>query len=44
MDGIDAARAYVEAMLGLQVWSHKLHQCAMSASHEDAHEHGHEHG
>jgi hypothetical protein len=31
-------REYVSAMLGLQVWAHKLHECAESAPHE-AHHH-----
>lgn len=37
-----AARAAVEAMLGLEVWSHKLYGCASAGPHE---EHGetHEH-
>lgn len=39
-EGVDAAREYVEAMLGLQVWSHKLYQCARSDPHEGDHEHG----
>ncbi len=39
--GVDEVREYVEAMLGLQVWSHKLYQCARSEPHEGAHEHGH---
>ena len=39
--GVDAARAHVEAMLGLEVWSHKLYGCATSGAHDhgDAHEH-----
>ena len=36
---IGANRAYVEAMLGLQVWSHSLYQAAGAAAHE--HHHGH---
>jgi Family of unknown function (DUF6448) len=35
---IEANRKYVSAMLGLQVWAHKLYQCAESAPHE-AHHH-----
>ena len=35
-----ANRAYVEAMLGLQVWSHSIHE----ALHAEPHEHGHTHG
>jgi hypothetical protein len=38
--GVDHAREYVEAMLGLQVWSHKLYNCAKSSAHEGPHEHG----
>lgn len=38
--GVEHARAYVEAMLGLQVWSHKLYNCAKSAAHEGGHHHG----
>jgi hypothetical protein len=37
---VDDAREYVEAMLGLQVWSHKLYGCATSAAHDGHHEHG----
>jgi hypothetical protein len=40
--GVAAARAYVEAMLGLEVWSHKLYACASAdphAEHGAAHEH-----
>lgn len=36
-DGVPQARAWVEAMLGLQVWSHHLHKQIVGAS-------GHEHG
>lgn len=38
--GVEHAREYVEAMLGLQVWSHKLYNCAKSSAHEGHHEHG----
>lgn len=38
--GIGANREYVSAMLGLQVWAHKLNECATSAPHE-AHHHTH---
>lgn len=34
---VGANRDYVSAMLGLQVWAHKLHQCAESAPHEARH-------
>lgn len=37
---IEANRKYVSAMLGLQVWAHKLYECAESAPHE-AHHHSH---
>ena len=37
----DAARAYVEAMLGLQVYSHQIYLCAKAEAHEGGHEHGH---
>ena len=36
---IEANRAYVEAMLGLEVWAHSLHE----AIHRHPHEHSHEH-
>ena len=36
---VDAAREYVEAMLGLQVYSHKLYECAHAEPHGEAHEH-----
>jgi hypothetical protein len=39
-EGVAAARAYVEAMLGLEVWSHKLYGCASAGPHE---EHGEPH-
>jgi hypothetical protein len=34
---VDASRAYVEAMLGLQVWAHSLHEAAGAAAHEHHH-------
>jgi Family of unknown function (DUF6448) len=37
---VDEAREYVEAMLGLQVWAHKLAQCAVAEPHGETHEHG----
>jgi len=40
-DDAAAARRYVTAMLGLQVWAHKLHGAVHAAAHEGA---GHEHG
>jgi hypothetical protein len=33
-DSVAAARAYVEAMLGLQVWAHKVHTQVMADPHE----------
>ncbi len=37
--GVDEAREYVEAMLGLQVWSHMLYECAKAEPHAAHHEH-----
>ena len=37
--GVPEAREYVEAMLGLQVWAHKLHLAALASAHEGAHHH-----
>jgi hypothetical protein len=31
--GVAEAREYVEAMLGLQVWSHKVHLAALASAH-----------
>jgi hypothetical protein len=46
--GVEHAREYVEAMLGLQVWSHKLYMVMRTSAHEGAHEQGqaevHNHG
>jgi uncharacterized protein DUF6448 len=36
---LDINRAYVEAMLGLQVWSHSLYAAAGSSAHEHHHDH-----
>lgn len=43
---VDEAREYVEAMLGLQVWSHKLYVTAKAEAHakEEMHEEVHVHG
>lgn len=38
-DGVAEAREYVEAMLGLQVWSHKLHLAALASAHGGEHHH-----
>ena len=41
-EGVPQAREYVEAMLGLQVWSHQLYLAALSEPHGEGH--AHEHG
>ena len=38
-EGLAQARAYTSAMLGFQVWSHKLYGSMMSNPHEGPHEH-----
>ena len=38
--GVPAAREYVEAMLGLQVWSHKVYLATVAAAHDGGHQHG----
>jgi hypothetical protein len=38
--GVAAAREYVEAMLGLQVWSHTVYLATRAAAHEGGHQHG----
>lgn len=38
--GVPAAREYVEAMLGLQVWSHKVYLATLAVAHEGGHQHG----
>lgn len=38
-EGVDADRAYVSAMLGLQVWSHGLYQYAKADPYVGHHEH-----
>jgi hypothetical protein len=40
-ESLSATRDYVEAMLGLQVYSHQLYLTAKSEAHETAHEHEH---
>jgi Family of unknown function (DUF6448) len=40
-EGVAEARAYVEAMLGLQVWAHTLYQQATAAPHAHLDRHGH---
>lgn len=42
-NGVDAARAYVQAMLGLQVWAHGLFKATRAAAHEEVHAGGHAH-
>jgi hypothetical protein len=39
---LHANRAYAEAMLGLQVWSHSIYQALHATPHE-AHRHEHAH-
>lgn len=39
--GLTEAREYVEAMLGLQVWSHKVYLATVASAHGDADHHGH---
>jgi hypothetical protein len=40
-EGVAAARRYVSAMLGLEVWAHKLYGAVHAAAHEGAeHRHG----
>ena len=40
---VESHREYVEAMLGLEVWSHKLYSAATAPAHDHA-EHAHTHG
>jgi hypothetical protein len=37
--GLAGARAYVSAMLGLQVWAHGVHQAMMAPAHGGSHSH-----
>jgi hypothetical protein len=37
--GVDGARAYVEGMLGLQVWAHGLYQATKAKGHAAEHTH-----
>jgi uncharacterized protein DUF6448 len=37
--GVDSARAYVQAMLGLQVWAHGLYQATKATGHVAGHTH-----
>jgi hypothetical protein len=38
--GVDGARSYVQAMLGLQVWAHGLYQATRATGHAPGHTHG----
>jgi hypothetical protein len=40
-EDVAKAREYVEAMLGLEVYSHHLYQAMKAAAHEGGHEHHH---
>lgn len=40
-ESVEDAREYVETMLGLQVWSHKIYLAATAGAHEMAEEHHH---
>ncbi|HEY4492837.1 MAG TPA: DUF6448 family protein, partial [Acidobacteriota bacterium] len=40
-ESVDMAREYVESMLGLQVWSHKIYLAAIAGPHEKEGEHHH---
>lgn len=40
-ESVEDAREYVESMLGLQVWSHKIYLAATASAHEKAGEHQH---
>jgi hypothetical protein len=40
-EGAAQARTYVEAMLGLQVWAHHVHQQMVAVPHGDTTGHGH---
>ena len=37
--GVDGARSYVQAMLGLQVWAHGLYQATRATGHAPGHTH-----
>jgi hypothetical protein len=38
--GVPEARRYIDAMLGLEVWSHKLYLAALAPAHEGGHHEG----
>lgn len=35
-ESVEAARKYVETMLGLEAWSHKVHGCLEGGAHDEA--------
>jgi hypothetical protein len=43
-DSVEAARGYVEAMLGLEVWSHKVYGCLDGGAHDTEADEVHHHG
>lgn len=43
-ESVEAAREYVEAMLGLQVWSHKVYGCVEGGAHDEPAGEIHSHG
>lgn len=43
-ESVDAAREYVEAMLGLEVWSHNVYGCLQSGAHDEPGGEVHRHG
>jgi len=43
-ESVDAGRDYVEAMLGLEVWSHQLYGAMESGPHDEAEAEVHRHG
>ena len=43
-DSVEAARAYVEAMLGLEVWSHKVYGSLTAGPHDEPSGEIHSHG
>jgi hypothetical protein len=42
-ESVAAARRYVEAMLGVQVWAHQLYHAVHAPAHEHDHDHDHDH-
>lgn len=43
-ESVEAARGYVEAMLGLEVWSHKVYGCLEAGAHDEPSGEIHSHG